>query len=382
MKKITVLGVTGSIGQQTVDVIIHHSDEFELVAMSAGKNIDLLEETIQKVSTQIVCVIEKEDATYLKNKYPHLTVVYGNEGLDYIATLPEVDIVLNAIVGFAGLLPTIRAIKHKKDIALANKETLVVAGHIITKLVKQYGVKLLPVDSEHSAIFQSLQGNSENKIKRIILTASGGSFRDKTKDELVGVSVNEALKHPNWSMGAKITIDSATMFNKGLEVIEAKWLFNVDYEQIQVVIHPESIVHSAVEYEDTSVIAQMGTPDMRLPIQYALTYPKREVLINGQSLDLIQLGSLTFKEADFDRFKALKLAYHAGKTGGSLPCVLNAANEMANALFREGKIEFLQIEELVECAMNHHEVISDPTIDQLFEIDQWARNYVLEKLGE
>lgn len=382
MKKITVLGVTGSIGQQTVDVIYHHSDEFELTAMSAGKNIDLLEKTLQKVSTKIVCVIEEEGALYLKNKYPDLTVVYGNDGLDYIATLPEIDIVLNAIVGFAGLLPTIHAIEHKKDIALANKETLVVAGHIITQLVKQYDVKLLPVDSEHSAIFQSLQGNQGNKIKRILLTASGGSFRDKTKEELVGVSVKEALNHPNWSMGAKITIDSATMFNKGLEVIEAKWLFDVDYDQIQVIIHPESIVHSAIEYEDTSVIAQMGTPDMRLPIQYALTYPKREVLVNGTSLDLIKLGSLTFKEADFDRFKALKLAYHAGKTGGSLPCVLNAANEMANALFRDGKIEFLQIEELVESAMDNHIVIDNPTIDQLFEVDQWARNYVLKKIGE
>lgn len=382
MKKITVLGVTGSIGQQTVDVICHHQDEFELVAMSAGKNISLLEKTLAMVNTKIVCVIAKEDALYLQKKYPELTVVYGDEGLNYIATLPEVDIVLNAIVGFAGLQPTIHAIEHKKDIALANKETLVVAGHIITKLVKQYNVSLLPVDSEHSAIFQSLQGNQGNKIKRILLTASGGSFRDKTREELVGVSVKEALNHPNWSMGAKITIDSATMFNKGLEVIEAKWLFHVDYDQIQVIIHPESIVHSAVEFEDTSVIAQMGTPDMRLPIQYALTYPRREPLINGQSLDLIKLGSLTFKKADFNRFKALQLAYHAGKTGGSLPCVLNGANEMANALFREGKIEFLKIEELVEMAMKHHVTVTDPTLEQLMEIDRWARNFVLQQIGE
>ncbi len=382
MKKISVLGVTGSIGQQTVDVICHHRDEFELVAMSAGKNIELLEKTLTAVDTKIVCVIEKEDALYLQNKYPELTVVYGEEGLDYIATLPEVDVVLNAIVGFAGLLPTIHAIEHKKDIALANKETLVVAGHIITKLIKQYQVSLLPVDSEHSAIFQSLQGNKGNKIKRILLTASGGSFRDRTREELVGVSVKEALNHPNWSMGAKITIDSATMFNKGLEVIEAKWLFDVDYDQIQVIIHPESIVHSAVEYEDTSVMAQMGTPDMRLPIQYALTYPKREVLVNGESLDLISLGSLTFKKADFTRYKALQLAYHAGKIGGSLPCVLNGANEMANALFRDGKIEFLQIEDLVEKAMENHDVIADPTIEQLFEVDRWARNYVLQQIGE
>lgn len=382
MKKITVLGVTGSIGQQTVDVICHHRDEFELVAVSAGKNIALLEKTLSLIDTKIVCVIEEDDALYLQNKYPELTVVHGEKGLDYIATLPEVDIVLNAIVGFAGLLPTIHAIEHKKDIALANKETLVVAGHIITKLVNKYQVALLPVDSEHSAIFQALQGNQGNRIKKILLTASGGSFRNKTREELVGVSVKEALNHPNWSMGAKITIDSATMFNKGLEVIEAKWLFGVEYDQIEVIIHPESIIHSAVEFEDTSVIAQMGTPDMRLPIQYALTYPRREPLINGQSLDLIQLGSLTFKKADFNRFKALQLAYHAGKIGGSLPCVLNGANEMANALFRKGKIEFLQIEELVEKAMNHHEVIRDPDLEQLLEIDLWARNYVLQQIGE
>ncbi|MGN1182179.1 MAG: 1-deoxy-D-xylulose-5-phosphate reductoisomerase [Faecalibacillus sp.] len=382
MKKITILGATGSIGQQAIDVIYHHQDEFEIVAMSAGKNINLLEETIKKISVKIVCVIEKNDAEILKEKYPYLTVVYGSDGLDYIATLSEIDIVLNAIVGFAGLLPTIHAIEHHKDIALANKETLVVAGHIITKLVKNYHVHLLPVDSEHSAIFQSLQGNKDNKIKRILLTASGGSFRNKSRDELVGVSVKEALQHPNWSMGAKITIDSATMFNKGLEVIEAKWLFDVDYDQIQVVIHPESILHSAVEYEDTSVIGQMGTPDMRLAIQYALTYPKREVLVNGKSLDLMEIGSLTFKKADFERFKALQLAYFAGKTGGSMPCVLNGANEMANELFRKGKIEFLQIEELVEKAMKAHQVIDNPNIDQLLVIDQWARDFVLKEIGE
>ena len=345
-------------------------------------NIQLLEKTLDKVHVKVVCVIEKSDAKYLQEKYPELTIVYGPEGLDYISTLPEVDIVLNAIVGFAGLLPTIHAIEHKKDIALANKETLVVAGHIITRLVKEYQVQLLPVDSEHSAIFQCLQGNQENKIKRILLTASGGSFRDKNREELVGVSVKEALRHPNWSMGAKITIDSATMFNKGLEVIEAKWLFDVDYDQIQVVIHPESILHSAVEYEDTSIIGQMGTPDMRLAIQYALTYPSRVPLINGKSLDLMEIGSLTFKKADFKRFKALELAYRAGRMGGSMPCVMNGANEMANALFRNGRIEFLQIEELVEKAMNAHVLLNDPSVVQLLEVDQWARDFVLNEIGE
>lgn len=382
MKKLTVLGVTGSIGQQTIDVICHYQDEFELIAISAGRNIQLLEKTLDKVHVKVVCVIEKSDAKYLQEKYPELTIVYGPEGLDYISTLPEVDIVLNAIVGFAGLLPTIHAIEHKKDIALANKETLVVAGHIITRLVKEYQVQLLPVDSEHSAIFQCLQGNQENKIKRILLTASGGSFRDKNREELVGVSVKEALRHPNWSMGAKITIDSATMFNKGLEVIEAKWLFDVDYDQIQVVIHPESILHSAVEYEDTSIIGQMGTPDMRLAIQYALTYPSRVPLINGKSLDLMEIGSLTFKKADFKRFKALELAYRAGRMGGSMPCVMNGANEMANALFRNGRIEFLQIEELVEKAMNAHVLLNDPSVVQLLEVDQWARDFVLNEIGE
>lgn len=382
MKNITILGVTGSIGQQTVDVCLHHQDEFNVIAISAGKNIQLLEQTIEKINPKVVCVIEESDCKYLKEKYPQVECVYGALGLDYIATLQEVDIILNAIVGFAGLLPTIHAIEAKKDIALANKETLVVAGHIITKLVKENGVKLLPVDSEHSAIFQSLQGNEMNKIKRILLTASGGSFRDKTRDELVGVSVKEALNHPNWSMGAKITIDSATLFNKGLEVIEAKWLFDVDYDQIEVLIHPESILHSAVEFEDTSIIGQMGTPDMRLAIQYALTYPQRKKLINGKSLDLTQIASLTFRKPDVKRFHALTLAYRAGKTGGSLPCVLNGANEMANQLFRNGKIEFLEIEELVEKAMNAHSVIENPSIEQLLEIDQWARNYVLKEIDE
>ena len=382
MKKICVLGVTGSIGQQTVDVVKHHRDEFEIVAMSAGRNIDLLEQTMTVIHAKHICVQNEEDMLYLQRKYKDVHFYCGQEGLVSIATLSEIDIVLNAIVGFAGLLPTIEAIKAKKDIALANKETLVVAGHIITKLVKENGVKLLPVDSEHSAIFQSLNGENSKEIKKIILTASGGSFRDKKREELVGVSVQEALNHPNWSMGAKITIDSATLFNKGLEVIEAKWLFDVSYDQIDVLIHPESIIHSMVEFVDTSVIGQLGNPDMRLPIQYALTYPDRDVLVNGESLDLAKIASLTFKKPDLDRFKALVLAYKAGRTGGSMPCVLNGANEMANELFRNNKIEFLQIEELVEKALKAHQVISDPTLEQLVEVDSWARNFVLKEIGE
>lgn len=382
MKKITVLGVTGSIGVQTVDVVYHNPNDYMIVGMSAGHNISKLEEIIEKIPVQVVCVIEKNDAEILAKKYPYIRFVYGQAGLIEIATLSDVEIVLNAIVGFAGLIPTIEAIRHHKDIALANKETLVVAGHIITKLVKEYQVRLLPVDSEHSAIFQSLQGNQNNKIKRILLTASGGSFRDKTREELVGVSVKEALNHPNWSMGAKITIDSATLFNKGLEVMEAKWLFDVDYDQIEVLIHPESILHSAVEFEDTSIIGQMGMPDMRLPIQYALTYPLRKPLIKGESLDLTKMGQLTFKKPDFKRFRALKLAYDAGIKGGSMPCVLNGANEEANLAFRNGQIEFLDIERLVEEAMNAHDWIENPSVQQLLDIDRWARDYVTKKIGE
>ena len=382
MKNITVLGVTGSIGMQTVDVVKNHLNKFKIVAMSAGYNIKQVEEILEMIDVEYVCVVQKKDAQYLQEKYPDLKVTYGQEGLIKIATLPQIDIVLNAIVGFAGLVPTIEAIKAKKDIALANKETLVVAGHIITKLVKENNVRLLPVDSEHSAIFQSLNGEKHQQIKRIILTASGGSFRDKSRDELIGVTVEEALNHPNWSMGAKITIDSATLFNKGLEVIEAKWLFDVSYDQIDVLIHPESIIHSMVEFVDTSVIGQLGNPDMRLPIQYALTYPDRDVLVNGESLDLAKIASLTFKKPDLDRFKALALAYKAGRTGGSMPCVLNGANEMANELFRNNKIEFLQIEELVEKALKAHQVISDPTLEQLVEVDSWARNFVLKEIGE
>ena len=382
MKKITVLGVTGSIGQQTVDVVVNHRDEFEIVAMSAGRNIVALEEIMKQLNVSHICVQNKEDKEYLENKYKDCHFYYGQDGLMTIATLPEVEIVLNAIVGFAGLLPTMEAIKAHKDIALANKETLVVAGHLICPLVKEYQVALLPVDSEHSAIFQSMNGENHQDISKIILTASGGSFRDKTRDELVDVTVEQALKHPNWAMGAKITIDSATLFNKGLEVMEARWLFDIDYDDIEVLIHPESIVHSMVEYQDTSVIAQLGTPDMRLPIQYALTYPRRQPLINGQRLSLSDVGSLHFYKPDLKRFHALALAYEAGRQGGSMPCVLNGANEQANSLFLNGRIRFLDIERLVEDAMRAHEWVDHPTLEQLIEIDQWARDFVLKRVGE
>lgn len=381
MKNISVLGVTGSIGMQCVDVVKNNPNEFKIIGVAAGNNIEKLIEVIELLSPKYISVKNEEDALKLKEKYPEIDFSFGDKGLIKIATLNEVEVVLNAVVGFAGLLPTIQAIKQGKDIALANKETLVVAGHIITKLVKQYNVRLLPVDSEHSAIFQSLNGERHRDIHKILLTASGGSFRDKTRDELVGVTKKEALNHPNWSMGAKITIDSATMFNKGLEVIEAKWLFDVDYDDIIVYIHPESIIHSMVEFKDTAIIAQLGTPDMRLPIQYALTYPNRLKMVNAKRLHLEDIAGLHFKKPDFERYRALKLAYFAGKTGGSMPCVLNGANEQAVSLFLNDKIEFLEIEKLVENAMNDHQVIENPTLDQLIEIDAWARNHVLKQIG-
>ena len=348
MKKLTVLGVTGSIGTQTVDVVLHHQDQFEIVAMSAGHNIAKLEEIMSKLPVKHICVLEEKDQAYLEKKYPDRHFYCGQEGMIAIATLKEADIVLNAVVGFAGLLPTIQAIESHKDIAIANKETLVVAGHIIMPLAKKYGIKLLPVDSEHSAIFQSLQGAHHDEIHKILLTCSGGSFRDYSLEDLKDVTVAQALNHPNWSMGAKITIDSATLFNKGLEVIEAHWLFDVDYDQIEVLIHPESVLHSAIEYVDGAVIGQMGTPDMRLPIQYALTYPDRLPIGDSQSLNLTALASLHFTKPDTTRFPALTLAIQAGKTGGSMPCVMNAANEVANKAFRDGKIRFLDIYRLVE----------------------------------
>ncbi len=380
MKRITVLGVTGSIGTQTVDVVKNHKEEFQIVAMSAGRNISLLEEIMKDIPCKHICVSHEDDKNYLQAKYPDIQFYHGQKGLIQISTLEECDIVLNAIVGFAGLLPTMEAIKAKKDIALANKETLVVAGHLIMPLVKEYGIHLLPVDSEHSAIFQSMNGEHKDDISKIILTASGGSFRDKTREELHDVTVEQALKHPNWSMGAKITIDSATLFNKGLEVMEAKWLFDVDYDDIEVLIHPESIIHSMVEYKDTSVIAQLGTPDMRLPIQYALTYPRRMNLTNGKRLSLSDVCTLNFRKPDLNRFRALALAYEAGRTGGSLPCVLNGANEEANSLFLNNKIKFLDIEMLVEAAMRAHTLVENPSLDELIEIDAWARNFVKEKV--
>lgn len=380
-KKIAILGATGSIGLQSVDVIVHHPELFECVSLSVGHQINKLREILSQLTPEVVCVIEKEDCQMLQEEYPHIQFVYGDEGLMYIATLKQVDVVLNGIVGFAGLRPTIAAIKSKKDIALANKETLVVAGHIITKLVKEYGVKLLPVDSEHSAIFQCLNGEHHSEINKLIITASGGSFRDKTREELAFVTKEDALKHPNWSMGANITIDSASMFNKGLEIIEAKWLFDLDFDQIDVIMHKESVIHSMVEFKDGAVMAQLGTPDMRLPIQYALTYPHRKEIANSTPLDFKKMNALTFKEIDTKRFPAITIAYEVGKRQATYPAVLNGAKEMATALFLKDKIPFLEIEDSVIAALKAHQPIENPNVDELIEADCWARNFVLERNG-
>ncbi|WP_430487376.1 1-deoxy-D-xylulose-5-phosphate reductoisomerase [Priestia flexa] len=376
MKKLSLLGATGSIGLQTVDVVQAHRDSFELVAMSFGRNVQEARKIIQLCNPSLVSLMNKEDSETLKAEFPNVTFMYGEEGLVAVATHPETEVVVNAVVGSVGLVPTLEAIKMKKTIALANKETLVTAGHIVMSAAKEYGVDILPVDSEHSAIFQSLQGQDDTAIDRLILTASGGSFRDKTREELKGVTVQEALNHPNWSMGAKITIDSATMMNKGLEVIEARWLFDIPYEQIDVLLHKESIIHSMVEFADTSVIAQLGTPDMRVPIQYALTYPKRLPLQGTNRLSLADIGQLHFSKMDQERFRCLRFAFEAGKEGGTMPTVLNAANECAVQAFLDGAITFLEIEDVIERAMNEHQVIKNPCLSTIKEVDLETRKLV------
>jgi 1-deoxy-D-xylulose-5-phosphate reductoisomerase len=379
MKKISLLGATGSIGTQTIQVIRSHPKQLSVVALSLGKNIKLGLELIQQCNPKLVCVQQKTDAEYIKHQVPSGTkVVFGDEGLIEVATHHEADILVNAIIGSVGLLPTLAAIECGKDIAIANKETLVTAGHLVMEAARKNDVNLLPVDSEHSAIFQCLNGENEKEISRLILTASGGSFRDKTRDELKDVTVNDALNHPNWSMGAKITIDSATMMNKGLEVIEAHWLFNIAYENIEVLLHNESIIHSMVEFKDYSVLAQLGTPDMKVPIQYALTYPKRISVQNSERLQLWELGKLHFSKLDFDRFKCLSYAYEAGKAGGTLPTVLNAANEIAVHKFLQGDISFIQIEELIELALERHSVIQNPSLDIIQQIDRETREFVMQ----
>lgn len=372
MKKIAILGASGSIGKQTIDIIANNPDKFELVSASVGSNIDYLNNLITTFPT-LKCVSVQKETDLTKVKIFNGEIGFGIKGMTQVATHEQVDIVITAVVGSVGLIPTVEAIKMKKNIGLANKETLVTAGHLIMPLVKEHGVNLYPVDSEHSAIFQCLNGEKQNRVNKLIITASGGSFRDKSREELAQVSVEDALNHPNWSMGAKITIDSATMFNKGLEIIEAHHLFDIDYDDIEVLIHKQSIIHSMVEYEDYSVMAQLGTPDMRLPIQYALTYPERMKIQNSERLNLAKIGKLDFKQVDFKRYPAVELAYKAGKVGGSLPTVLNAANEVAVDLFLREKISFLEIETIVKEAMDNHCVIDNPSIETILDLDQTLR---------
>ncbi|MFE0503809.1 1-deoxy-D-xylulose-5-phosphate reductoisomerase [Peribacillus butanolivorans] len=379
MKYISLLGATGSIGQQTADVVRAHPDQFKIVALSAGKNIELVRTYIQEFEPKLVSVQTKEDYHVLKSEFfskKDIEFMYGDEGLTAVAVYDQATILVNAVIGSVGLYPTLQAIKAKKDIAIANKETLVTAGHLVINEAEKAGVRLLPVDSEHSAIFQALQGEKEKNIERLVITASGGSFRDRTREELKGVTVEEALNHPNWSMGAKITVDSASMMNKGLEVIEAHWLFDLPYDKIDVLLHKESIIHSMVEFHDSSVIAQLGTPDMRVPIQYALTYPDRLPLVGRKRLNLADAGKLHFSDMDFTRYPCLQFAYEAGKMGGTMTTVLNAANEAAVAAFLSGKVSFLEIETLIEKALNQHSVITLPDLETIQEVDLMTRQYI------
>lgn len=376
MKKIAILGSTGSIGTQTLDVVSEHQD-IEVTALACGGNIKLLEEQMRKFHPKMVSVWSEESAKELRIKTADLgiPVMSGMDGLIAVATEEHAQMVVTAIVGMLGIRPTIAAIEAHKDIALANKETLVTAGHIIIPLARECKVQILPVDSEHSAIFQCLQGNAHNAIHKILLTASGGPFRGRNRNELAHIQPEDALKHPNWTMGRKITIDSSTLVNKGLEVMEAKWLFGVELDQIEVVVHPQSVVHSAVEYEDGAVIAQLGTPDMRLPIQYALYYPNRPFL-TGKRLDLFELHELTFEKPDTKTFRGLALAYEAMRRGGNIPTVFNAANERAVALFLERQISYLQITEIIEKAMEHCTFISHPSVDEILATEQEAYAFI------
>lgn len=377
MKKIAILGSTGSIGTQTLDIVDQNPEDLQVVALAAGSNIKLLEQQARKYKPVFVAVWDEVRANELKQKLAdtQITVASGMDGLLAVATIPESEILVTAIVGMLGIRPTIAAIEAGKDIALANKETMVTAGHIIIPLAKKCGVSILPVDSEHSAIFQSLNGERQNKIKKILLTASGGPFRGKTYEALEKVTLEDALKHPNWSMGRKITIDSATMVNKGLEVMEAKWLFDVKPSQIEVVVHPQSILHSAVMFEDGAVIGQMGTPDMRLPILYALFYPERRMLY-AEELDLFAIGNLTFERPDRETFYGLSLAYDALDAGGNVPTVYNAANERAVAKFLDGKISFVQIPEIIASSMEEVYYKENPTLEEILDTEATTYEYI------
>lgn len=379
MKKIFLLGATGSIGSQVLDVI-RGNEDFSLQSISVGRNISLCEKIIDEFHPCFVSVMYESDMTSLQNKYPKIEFGFGEAGLIKAATYgSQSGLLINAVVGFYGLKPTIEAIKKRRDILLANKETLVVAGDIIKKLVKNYEVNLIPIDSEHSAIHQCIKSGNRKDVSKIIITASGGSFRHLTREELHNVSIKEALNHPNWSMGAKITIDSATMVNKGLEVIEAHHLFDIDYDQIETVIHPESIIHSMVEFQDTSIIAQMSIPDMRVPIQYALYYPEKKYNQKFKKIDFNDLHSISFRPMDYNRFPALALAYQVGKMGGIMPTIYNAANEVAVNLFLENKIKFLDIEKIIFQTVESANNIINPTIEEIIKTDQDIRYHLFQK---
>lgn len=376
MKHIGILGASGSVGMQGIDIIREHSDSFKLVSFAVGKSIEIAQNIIDEFEPDICCIQNESDINKLNLVGKHTKVVFGDEGLLKVAGYEKNDILLNSILGSVGLKPTLHAIDQGIDIALANKETLVVAGEIVMQRAKEKRVNILPVDSEHSAIFQCLNGESHKNIEKLIVTASGGSFRDKTREQLKDVTLEDALNHPNWSMGKKITIDSATMMNKGLEVIEAKWLFDLPIEKIETILHKQSIIHSMVEFNDTSVIAQLGTPDMRMPILYAFSYPDRKPR-NAERLDLAKVGTLDFKTMDLERYKCLALAYRAIEVGGTLPVVMNAVNEVTVQLFLDGKISFLDIETIIEREMDAHIVTENPDLDTILAVDAdyKSRNY-------
>ncbi len=380
MKKIAILGSTGSIGTQTLEVVRSNPD-LKVTALAAGSSVEAMERQIREFKPEAAAMWSGEAAADLRERVRDLNVkiLSGMEGLLEIAVSPESQVLVTAIVGMIGIRPTIAAIRAGKDIALANKETLVTAGHIIMPLAKECGVSILPVDSEHSAIFQSLNGEPADKIEKILLTASGGPFRGRSKEQLSGIQVEDALKHPNWAMGPKITIDSSTLVNKGLEVMEAKWLFDVELDRIQVVVHPQSIIHSAVQYVDGAVIAQMGMPDMKLPIQYALFYPDRRPM-GGKRVDLFELGILTFEKPDPDTFRGLALAYRAAGQGGTMPTVYNAANEKAVALFLEKRIAYLEIPELIEVAMDHHSPVMNPGVEAVLAAEAETHEYIAGRI--
>ena len=382
MKKIGILGSTGSIGSQTLDIVRKEPD-IEVVSLAAGSNVELMEKQIREFHPSLVAMWSEKAAEDLRQRVKDLPVrvTSGMDGLLEVSTLAEMEVLVTGIVGMIGIRPTIAAIESGKAIALANKETLVCAGHLIMPLSRKLGVPILPVDSEHSAIFQSLHGERKDRISKILLTASGGPFRGKKREELEHMTVEDALKHPNWSMGKKVTIDSASLCNKGLEVMEAIWLFDVELDQIQVLVHPQSIVHSGVEFVDGGIMAQLGVPDMKLPIQYALFYPDRRPMNNGR-VDFFALGQLTFERPDVETFRGLALAYEAARTGGTMPTVFNAANERAVALFLQKKIRFLQIPELIEASMREHQVTQDPSVEKILETEQATYEFINRKFGE